>query len=208
MTAATLIAPSLDRLPHYVAALERGWSPDNARTAEVATEQLNKIAEDAAGFIASLDDREPRGASVRLPDGSVVPRLPCFSRWIWDGEFCGAISLRWQRGTSALPANVLGHIGFAVVPWKRRAGCAKQALALLLPEAKAQGLAYVELTTDPDNLASSRVILACGGKVMERFVKPKAYGSGEGLRFRIDLSEPGERLNGPAEMISRTDEDR
>jgi predicted acetyltransferase len=191
LTTAALVDPSLRRLPAYVAALERDWSPDNLRPIETAKEQLERIARDAAGFISSLDDRDAKGAPIRLPDGSLVPRLPGFSRWIWDGEFCGAISLRWQRGSSALPAHVLGHIGFAVVPWKRGAGYAKQALGLHLPEARAQGLAHVELTTDPGNIASRHVILACGGRLIGPFLKPEVYGGGEGLRFRIDLSEPG-----------------
>ena len=55
---------------------------------------------------------------------------------MWDGEFCGSIGFRWQPGTSTLPPYVLGHIGYAVVPWKRGRGYATQALALLLPEAR------------------------------------------------------------------------
>lgn len=178
----------MERLPSYAAALERGWSPDNVR-AEVAREQIEEIARDAPGFVAGLDDPDAKGGSVRLPDGSWVPRLPGFRRWIWDGEFCGSIGLRWQPGTSALPAHVLGHVGYAVVPWKRGRGHAKRALALILPEARKRGLAYVELTTDPDNAASQRVILACGGELVGRFREPEAYGGRDGLRFRIALSD-------------------
>lgn len=184
---AILARPSQEHLPDYVEALERGWSPDNLR-AEAAAEELQKITSDAAGFLAGLDDPHARGGPVRLPDGSLVPRLPGFRRWIWDSGFCGSIGLRWQPGTSALPAHVLGHIGYAVVPWKRRRGHATRALALILSEAAAQGLSYVELTTDPDNVASQRVILACGGELVGRFREPEAYGGREGLRFRIALS--------------------
>ena len=187
MTEITLIKPCRELLPAYIAALERGWSPDNVRLAAAAKEQLEKISDDPAAFLASLDDPEARGGPVRLPDGSLVPRLPGFVRWISDGEFCGSIGFRWQSGTSALPEHVLGHIGFAVVPWKRGAGRAKRALALMLPEARRRGLAYVELTTDPDNVASQRVILACGGTFISRFQESKAYGGSDGLRFRIDL---------------------
>ena len=106
---------------------------------------------------------------------------------MWDGEFCGSIGFRWQRGTAALPPYVPGHIGFGVVPWKRGAGRAKQALALMLPEARRQGLDHVELITDPGNTASQRVIQACGGELVERFHKPAALGGSEALRFRIAL---------------------
>jgi predicted acetyltransferase len=56
---------------------------------------------------------------------------------------------------------------------------------LLVPEAREQGLAYVELTTDVGNVASQRVIEANGGTLVERFHKPVVYGGAESLRFRI-----------------------
>ena len=82
---------------------------------------------------------------------------------------------------------MLGHIGYSVVPWKRGAGYAKQALATTLQEARHRGLSYVELTTDPANVSSQKVILACGGYLLERFHKPAAYGEAESLRYRIIL---------------------
>lgn len=122
-----------------------------------------------------------------MPDGSTIARLPGIVRWIWDGEFSGAIGFRWQARTAELPPHVLGHIGFSIVPWKRGNGYAKQALELMLSEARRQGLAYVELTVDPDNIASQKVIAACDGVLVERFAKPAAYGFAETLRYRIEL---------------------
>lgn len=179
--------PTLNFLPAYVAALERGWGPDNLRPEASAQEQLEKIANDAAAFVDALDDPEARGGPVTLPDGSKMPRLPGYNRWIWDDGFCGSISFRWQNGTSELPAHVLGHIGYSIVPWRQGQGYAKAGLGLLLPEARARGLKYVELTTDTDNLASQRVIRANGGYPTERFRKLKEYGGAESIRFRIDL---------------------
>ena len=49
-------------------------------------------------------------------------------------------------------------------------------------------LPYVEITTDPDNLPSQKVILAAGGKLHERFNKPPLFGSQPCLRFRIALT--------------------
>jgi len=145
------------------------------------------IAADRDHFLSTQANREPQGETVTLPDGSKVARLPGYRRWLWDGEFCGLINLRWQPGTQALPPHCLGHIGYAVVPWKQRRGYATAALRQFLPFANAEGLSYVEITTDPQNLASQRVIEANGGVLHERFVKPPQFGSTPGLRYRIAL---------------------
>lgn len=188
-----LIQPSLDGLPGYVAALERGWSPDNVRGDEAAREELAKIELDAPSFVAQQADREAKGPPVKLPDGSTGQRIPGYRLWMWDGEFCGVIGFRWQPGTSALPPHVLGHIGYAVVPWKRRLGYATDALGQLLPRARAEGLSWVEITTDPDNLASQRIIVANGGVLLGPFRKPAQYGEVDGLRYRILLTDPASR---------------
>jgi predicted acetyltransferase len=182
-----LVRPTKDHLASYVAALERGWSADNVRGIVAAQEELAKIEADADAFIASLEDREANGAPVILPDGSAVARIPGIRRWLWDGEFAGSIGFRWRPGTTALPPHCLGHIGYAVVPWKQGNGYAKRALELLLPEAAAEGLPFVEITTDPENIASQRVILANGGIFVEHFTKPPQFGSKLGLRYRIAL---------------------
>jgi predicted acetyltransferase/GNAT superfamily N-acetyltransferase len=183
-----LVKPALEFLPEYKAALERGWSPDNVRGDVAAREELQRIATDPAAFVAALDDPQAKGGPIKLPDGSTAPRLPGFRRWMWDGAFCGSIGLRWQPGMSELPPHVLGHIGYAVVPWKRGQGCAKRALGLMLIEARGTGLTFVYVTARPDNVASHVVIRANGGRLVERFREPAAYGGGESLRFRIDLT--------------------
>lgn len=185
-TPCSLIVPSLETLPSYLNALQRGWSADNTRSV-AGREELERAVRDPAGFVAALTDPAGRGGSITLPDGSVVPRLPGFRRWIWDGTVAGSIGLRWQPGTAALPPHVLGHIGYAVVPWRWNRGYATAALAQLLPEARRVSLPYIELTTDPENPASQKVITANGGYLVDRFSKVAAYGGGETLRFRIDL---------------------
>ncbi len=182
-----LLVPCLSHLDAYADALGRGWSPDNVRLEQAAREELARIAQDPAAFVASLDDREARGGPITLPDGSQVARLPGYRRWMWDGGFCGSIGFRWQPGTSTLPAYCLGHVGYSVVPWRQRRGYATRALALLLGEARREGLDYVELTTDPDNLPSQKVITANGGALVKRFRKEPAYGGTEALLFRIPL---------------------
>ena len=108
---------------------------------------------------------------------------------MWDGEFCGSIGFRWQPGTEALPPHCLGHIGYAVVPWKQGRGYATAALREILRDAKIEGLRYVEITTAPDNIASQRVIEANGGVLIEEFVTPVVLGGKLELRYRVQIHE-------------------
>lgn len=182
-----LVRPVREHLVSYITALERGWSPDTLR-AEAAGEELGFIAADPDAFLASLEDRKAAGEPIVLPDGSTVPRLPGYVRWMWDGEFCGRIGFRWQPGTEALPPTCLGHIGYTVVPWKRRLGYATQALAAILHEASAEGLRYVEISTDPDNVPSQRVITSNGGVLVEEFITAPSLGGKRQVRYRVPLT--------------------
>lgn len=187
MTLLQVVRPGREHLAGYVDALQRGWSPNTTRP-EAAQEELAQIAADADVFLALMDDPEARGGPVTLPDGSQVARLPGLRRWMWADGFVGSMNLRWQAGTVELPPHVLGHIGYSVVPWRRRQGHATRGLALLLGDARRVGLPWVDLTTDPDNVASQRVIEANGGHLVERFDKGAAYGGAQGLRYRIVLA--------------------
>ena len=184
----TLVTPSREHLPGYLSALRAGWIWDNVGGAKTLAKELAQIESDPDSFLALQVDRDAKGPPVVLPDGSSVPRLPGYKLWMWDGEFCGSINFRWQPGTSALPAHVLGHIGYGVVPWKRQRGYARKALALMLERARGEALPHVEITCDPDNVASQRTIVANGGVLVERFVALAANGGGEKLRYRIDLA--------------------
>jgi predicted acetyltransferase len=182
-----LVWPSLEYLPSYVAALKRGWSPDNLRGDAAAQEELERIAANANAFLVSLVDVDGTGGPITLPDGTSVPRLPGYRQWMWDGEFCGSIGFRWRQGTEALPPYCLGHIGYTVVPWKQRLGYATRALREVLRDVKTRGLRYVEITTDPSNIPSQRVIEANGGVLVEEFITSAAYGNKLELRYRVHL---------------------
>lgn len=182
--------PAHALLPGYADALRRGWSPNTVM--DSSAQELAEIAADADAFVAGLVDREAKGGPIALPDGTQAARLPGFRRWIWNARedcFAGSVGFRWQRGGSGLPPHVLGHIGYAVVPWQRGRGGATRALALLLRELPQEdpALDAVTLTCDPDNPASRRVIEANGGALIERFALPAAYGGSEALRYRIAL---------------------
>src|SRR4051812_11482285 len=94
-----LVAPTISRLSSYLAALRRGYSSDNLRP-EATIEEIAAIERDPGAFIAAQDDRDGKLPTITLPDNRVVPRLPGYVQWLWDGEFCGSIGFRWQPGTT------------------------------------------------------------------------------------------------------------
>lgn len=178
-----LVPPGLDRLAQYEAALAAGWSPDT--THDASAQQLAALRRDPHAFLAELTRQD---GTIVTAAGRDVPRLPSRIYWLDDGEFCGVINLRFVPGSDALPDYVSGHIGYAVVPWKRRRGNATRALALLLPVAREVGLRRIEITCDDDNAASRRVIVRNGGVLTGTRQEPDGKRK---LVFRIDLATGG-----------------
>ena len=72
-----LVWPSREYLPGYVAALQRGWSPDNMRQ-EAGSEELARIAGNAEAFLASAGD-----ASAPQIDPEAATAL---HRYAWPGN--------------------------------------------------------------------------------------------------------------------------
>ena len=150
-----LVSPDLENLSGFEAALAAGWSPDPRRAGDQTFihAQLQALRQDRTKFLDALI-KAGGGAGLRL-DSHLF--------FIWDGEFCGAINLRFLPGTEELPPDVSGHVGYSVVAWKQGRGYATAALRLLLAVARNEGLARLMILCNEDIHASQRVIeKACG----------------------------------------------
>jgi len=182
-----IIRPEERYLESYKLALIQSISSGTTAHPFRAQSELLEIETAPESFLAKQDDPSALSGDIELSDGSFVPRLPGFTRWMWDGDVCGEINFRWNVGTTDLPPHCLGHIGYEVFSWKRNKGYASEALKQILPETIKLGMPFVELTTDIDNLFSQKVIKNNGGVLHEKFVKPEVHGGTDGLRFRIYL---------------------
>lgn len=183
-----LRTPTLTTLLDCAQALARGWTPDTLRGRSAAIARMARISADPAQYLAELTGSSLGEDMIELPDGSLAPRLPSRTRWIWSEGFAGQISLRWRPGATDLPPTCLGHIGYAVVPWRQGEGLATHALFEMLQDARDLDMPWVEVTCKATNGASRRVIEKCGGLFIEQFTPPAALGGGKTLRFRIPLT--------------------
>lgn len=173
-----LSRPSIDLLDSWAAAvaefegghvagggLEKGFVPDRAAgEAVVATSVLYATP------------------GAVLPEGHV----PCDYFWITEGEqVVGFLSFR--RELNDYLRRLGGHIGYSVVPSRRREGIVREALRLVLRRAQTAGYERVMLTCDDDNLGSIRTIEGAGGELEDVIDAPEA-GQPRVRRYWIDIS--------------------
>jgi predicted acetyltransferase len=84
--------------------------------------------------------------------------------WLVEGdEYIGRISLR--HALTPLLVVIGGHVGYDVRPSQRRQGHATRMLRLAIPHLAALGIDPALITCDDDNVASCKVIEACGGRL-------------------------------------------
>ena len=144
---------------------------------DAGDDRMKLALEDPDAFFAHIERFE---AGVDLPPDRV--RQTQF--WLFRGDrMIGASRLRYRL----IPflEREGGHIGYEIRPSERRKGFGSEILRLTLREAKGAGIRRVLLTTDPDNLASIRVILNNGGRFEDTCLSPL---SGEVLnRYWIDF---------------------
>lgn len=80
--------------------------------------------------------------------------------------------LNFRKKLNDYLLNYIGHIGYSIVPSKRRQGLGTLMLKLALKEAKNLGLDKVLITCTDDNIASAGVIENNGGVLEDKRVDP------------------------------------
>ncbi len=131
-----------------------------AADAEAAAEGSGRGISDDASFFALLARIEQFAAGRDLQPNRVQET----TLWLVDGdEYIGRIAIRHAL-TPLLRANG-GHVGYDVRPSRRRQGHATRMLRLALPRVAALGIDPALITCDAINLASRKVIEACGGRL-------------------------------------------
>jgi predicted acetyltransferase len=81
--------------------------------------------------------------------------------WVEGDEFLGRIGIRHRLTSFLLAAG--GHVGYDVRPSARRRGHATAMLRAALPVLRGMGIESALLTCEVTNVASRKVIEACGG---------------------------------------------
>lgn len=111
-----------------------------------------------------LVKKENDANQVGLKDGWRVPQTT-YVLYV-DNVPVGMGSVRHFL-TDALK-EVGGHIGYCISPKYRHQGYGKEILKRLISEARSLGISDILVTTNLENFASQKVILANGGKETDR----------------------------------------
>ncbi|MEK1899970.1 MAG: GNAT family N-acetyltransferase [Rhizobium sp.] len=181
-----LVMPDLEKLSGYEAALAKGWSPDPRRIGDTGfiEAELQDLRNDPAAY---LDKLMGRHASAGQQIGDTAMALTNHTFWIWDGEFCGRIDLRYLPVTWTVPDGIPGHVGYSVVPWKQGRGYATAALDALLQFAKSRGLSELDILCNEENVISRAVIERVGGQLVRRAPHPSDRPEQQKLFFKVPL---------------------
>jgi predicted acetyltransferase len=131
-----------------------------AADAESTAEGTGRGVNDDEAFSALLARFAQYASGRDLPPNRVGET----TLWlVEDDEYIGRISLR--HALTPLLVAIGGHVGYDVRPSRRRQGHATRMLKLAIPHLSALGIDPALITCNEDNVASRKVIEACGGRL-------------------------------------------
>ncbi len=116
------------------------------------------------GWLEQLKENEDE-ATVSADS---VPSSTFFALHECDDRLIGMLDVRHRLNDFL--SEYGGHIGYGVRPKSRGKGYAKEILLLGLVYCKEMGLSKVMVCCHKENVASSKVIVACGGQLEREFV--------------------------------------
>lgn len=129
-------------------------------------------------FAALIDRLSNYSAGIGVPDGYA----PSSTFWLMeDDEIVGVSNLRHRLNESTKLLG--GHIGFGVRPSAQNRGVGKELLDRTLEQALAMDIHDIYLVCLKANIASSSVIVSCGGELEAEYTVPEY--SGKLQRYRI-----------------------
>lgn len=123
---------------------------------------LHLYLNDYEGWLEKLDDDR-----TRKPTEQLVPAETYFLIRESDNRIIGMVNIRLCLNERLKHAG--GHIGYGIRPTERQKGYNKINLYLALQVCQEHGIEEAMLTCDKVNLASSRTMLALGGRLVEEF---------------------------------------
>ncbi len=134
-------------------------------------ENADYYREGSCHFSDYISRLEQESLGINLREGYV----PCSHFWLVNDQqaILGAIRVRHNINNDFLSLEA-GHIGYDIAPSFRRKGYGKAMLKLAITKAKQLGITKALVTADEDNIASRKVIEACGG-TLANIVQGKVF---------------------------------
>ena len=123
---------------------------------------IHKFVEDYESWLKKVIDDK-----TIIPNEERVPNLTFFLVREKDNKIVGMINIRLILNSNLKKSG--GHIGYGIRPSERRKGYNKINLYLGLKVLKQYGVKEAMLSCKKDNIASSKTMIALGGKLVKEY---------------------------------------
>jgi len=129
---------------------------------------LDRYLDNYEGWLLKLEEDY-----IRIPSEEKVPARTYFLVRETDNKIVGMINIRLTLNENLKKLG--GHIGYSIRPTERKKGYNKINLYLGLKICQEYSIKEVFMDCDKDNPASSRTMLALGGKLVKEWFEEEKY---------------------------------